>query len=59
MQPEKAPQAHRAGSLTTLSVRQEAPPQADCSGCQLDGHFDQEPTPASLPMSLLREAQQP
>lgn len=36
-----------------------SPPGADCSGCQPDGHSGPEPTPASLPMSLLGEAQQP
>ena len=35
------------------------PPGADFSSCWLDGHFDQEPAPACLPMSLLGEAQQP
>ena len=34
-------------------------PGADLRGCQLDSHFDQEPAPASLPVSLLGEAQQP
>lgn len=36
-----------------------SPPEADFRGCQLDGHFGQEPGPVSLPMSHLGEAQQP